>query len=225
MFHTPGLPSREREGPVAIGMDSQQALQQMLASMMQMQLDADRRREEHEERDREERRQIREEERQARKDKDAREAAEKEAWEQRHAEMAASQKELEAEATEKREAKAVERLAAEEARRKQDRLLKSLHPMETTEDLEVYLTGLEQTLMKCQVEEEEWVFYLTSNLKGKYKILMQGLTVDDEEDYQTVKGRLLEAAGFTTKEAGAILMALSTDFRRGMMACSTSRHC
>ena len=54
MFHTPGLPSREREGPVAIGMDSQQALQQMLASMMQMQLDADRRREEHEERDREE---------------------------------------------------------------------------------------------------------------------------------------------------------------------------
>ena len=36
MFHTPGPPSREREGPVAIGMDSQQALQQMLASMMQM---------------------------------------------------------------------------------------------------------------------------------------------------------------------------------------------
>ena len=68
------------------------------------------------------------------------------------------------------------------------------------------------------MEEEEWVFYLTSNLKGKYKILMQGLTVDDEEDYQTVKGRLLEAAGFTTKEAGAILMALSTDFRRGMTA-------
>ena len=117
--------------------------------------------------------------------------------------MAASQKELEAEATEKREAKAAERLAAEEARRKRDRLLKSLHPMETTEDQEVYLTGLEQTLTKCQVEEEEWVFYLT-NLKGKYKILMQGLSVDDEEDYQTVKGRLLEAAGFTTKEAGAI---------------------
>ena len=88
--------------------------------------------------------------------------------------------------------------------------------METTEDLEVYLTGLEQTLTKCQVEEEEWVFYLTSNLKGKYKILMQGLTVDDEEDYQMVKGRLLEAAGFTTKEAGAILMALTIDFRRGM---------
>ena len=104
--------------------------------------------------------------------------------------MAASQTELEAEATEKREAKAAERLAAEEARRKRDRLLKSLHPMETTEDLEVYLTGLEQTLTKCQVEEE-WVFYLTSNLKGKYKILMQGLTVDDEEDYKTVKGRLL----------------------------------
>ena len=92
MFHTPGLPSREREGLVAIGMDSQQALLQMLASMMQMQLDADRRREEHEKRDREERRQIREEERQARKDKDAREATEKKAWEQCHAEMAAIQK-------------------------------------------------------------------------------------------------------------------------------------
>ena len=65
----------------------------------------------------------------------------------------------------------------EVVRRKNERLLRSLQPMKEKEDLETYIQGLEHTLTQCQVEEEEWLFYLTANMTGKYSNLVQGLAV------------------------------------------------
>ena len=39
-------------------------------------------------------------------------------------------------------------------------------------------------------------------MAGKYLELEQGLTVDPEDDYPTLKSRLLEAASFTKRDAG-----------------------
>ena len=96
---------------------------------------------------------------------------------------------------------------ADNLRRKNERLLKSLHPMRENGDLETYIKGLEHTLIQCQVDEE-WLFYLTANMTGKYATLVQGLSVAEDENYVSVKNRLMEAAGLTSREAGIQLFQL-----------------
>ena len=136
-------------------------------------------------------------------------------WEERQAELEARRRELDEEAAEKRAAKEAEKREAEATRKRYDRLLKSLHPMREKDDLETYITGMEHMLQQCQVEEAEWVFYLTVNLSGRYATLVHGLTIDEDDGYETVKGRLLEAAGFMTTDVGSKLLAMdSRDIKR-----------
>ena len=234
-FHTPGPPQKEKDHRATADIGALDAMQQMLTAMLQMQMENDRRREEREEcheereaRDREERCRIQEEdwlghkereecewviheeESHVRKEKEARELAEKVMLEERQAELEARRQELDKEAAEKRAAKEAEKREAEATRKWYDRLLKSLHPMRENDDLETYLTGMEHTLQLCQVEEAEWVFYLTVNLSGHYATLMHGLTIDEDNGYETVNGRLLEVAGFTTTDAGSKLLAMDS---------------
>ena len=54
------------------------------------------------------------------------------------------------------------------------------------------------------------MFYLTVNLCGRYATLVHGLTIDEDDGYETVKGRLLEAAGFTTTDARSKLLAMDS---------------
>ena len=54
--------------------------------------------------------------------------------------------------------------------------------MREKDDLETYIKGLEHTLIQCQVDEEEWLFYPTANMMGKYATLVQGLLVAEVEN-------------------------------------------
>ena len=47
---------------------------------------------------------------------------------------------------------------------------------------------------------------------------MQGLTIDDDEEYEAVKGRLVEAAGLMTMDAGQQLFQLDSADTRGKSA-------
>ena len=71
---------------------------------------------------------------------------------------------------------------ADNLRRKNERFLKTLHPVREKDDLETYIKGLEHTLIQCQVDEEEWLFYPTANMMGKYATLVQGLLVAEDEN-------------------------------------------
>ena len=77
---------------------------------------------------------------------------------------------------------------------------------------------MEHILLQCQVDEGEWLFYLTANMSGRYAALVQGLTIDDDEEYEAVKGRLVEAAGLTTMDAGQQLFQLDSTDTRGKSA-------
>jgi len=87
-------------------------------------------------------------------------------------------------------------------KRRKDRLLNHLAKIGSSDDLEAYLEHTEHHLQHCEVEQEEWQFYLTSNLTGRHLELVQGLTVADDDGCATVKARLLEAAGYTRRDAG-----------------------
>ena len=82
-------------------------------------------------------------------------------------------------------------------------MLRTITKIGPKDDLEAYLENMEHHLTHCKVEEAEWPLFLTANMSGKYLELVQGLTIDPEEDYATLKGRLFEAAGFTKRDAGA----------------------
>ncbi len=97
---------------------------------------------------------------------------------------------------------------AEVLRKKHERQLRTLQPIREEDDLETYIKGLEHTLIQCQVDEEEWLFYLTANMTGKYATLIQGLSVAVEENYVSVKNHLMEAAGLTARDAGIQLFQL-----------------
>ncbi len=45
-------------------------------------------------------------------------------------------------------------------------------------------------------------------MTGRYAALVQGLTITDDEDYKVVKGRLLEASGLTSMDAGQQLFSV-----------------
>ena len=57
-----------------------------------------------------------------------------------------------------------------------------------------------------------------ANISGRYAALVQGLTKDDDEEYEAVKGRLLEAAALTTMDAGQQLFQLDSADTRGKTA-------
>ena len=57
-----------------------------------------------------------------------------------------------------------------------------------------------------------------ANMSGRYAALVQGLTIDDDEEYEAVKGRMLEAAGLTTMDAGQQLFQLNSTDTRGKTA-------
>ena len=113
-----------------------------------------------------------------------------------------------------------ERKLADAGRRKQERLLRTITKIGENY-LEVYLDGLEHHLQLCQVEEAEWPMYLTANMTGRYAELVQGLTIDPDEPYTKVRGRLLEAACFTTRDAGLKLLQMETKDIRGKTALET----
>ena len=96
-----------------------------------------------------------------------------------------------------------DRLKEETKRRQHERLLRTITKIGPKDDLEAYLENMEHHLTHCKVKEAEWPLFLTANMSGKYLELVQGLTIDPEEDYATLKGRLLEASGFTKRDAGA----------------------
>ena len=148
------------------------------------------------------------------------EAEERRAAEGRAELRAAEKKAKEEDLAEQRREEAERRLA-ETAQRKKERLLRSIAKITRDEDLEVYLDGLEHHLQQCQVEEEEWQLYLTANMTGKFAELVQGLTIDPDEPYAKLRGRLLEAAGLTARDAGLTLLQLEMKDLRGKTALET----
>ena len=133
-----------------------------------------------------------------RREREDREAQEKRTLAELEAECECTRRAVELEAAEKLAVLEKVRREAEALRKKNEHLLRTLHPINEKEDLEVYLTGMEHILLQYQVNEGEWLFYLTANMSGRYAALARGLTIDDDEEYEAVKGRLLEAAGLTT---------------------------
>ena len=63
--------------------------------------------------------------------------------------------------------------------------------------------------------------YLKANMTSRYTELVQGLTIDPDEPYTKVRGRLLEAAGFTTRDVGLKLLQMETKDIRGKTALET----
>ena len=167
-----------------------QAVKDMMAGMWQMQLQMEQAREERRDRERtlneEKRRREQEEVDRIRMEKDERDAKELREWREAVEETARLQREKEAAAATKLAQLEMDRLQMlkeqreanekrqdeDVVRRKNERLLRSLQPMKEKEDLETYIQGLEHTLTQCQVEEEEWLFYLTANMTGKYSTLV-----------------------------------------------------
>ena len=117
-----------------------------------------------------------------RREREDREAQEKRVLAELEAKCERTRRAVELEAAEKLAVLEKERREAEALRKKNERLLHTLHPIKEKEDLEVYLTGMEHILLQCQVDEGEWLFYLTANMSGRYAALMQGLAIDDDEE-------------------------------------------
>ena len=153
-----------------------------------------------------------------RREREDQETQEKQALAELEAELEHTRHVVELEAAEKLAVLEKERREVEALRKKNERLLRNLHPIKEKEDLEVYLNGMEHILRQCQVDEDEWLFYLMAKMSGRYAPLVQGLTIDDDEEYEAVKGRMLEAAGLTTIDAGQQLFQLNSADTRGKTA-------
>ena len=153
-----------------------------------------------------------------RREREDREAQEKQVLAELEAECERTRCAVELEAAEKLAVLEKARKEAEALRKKNERLVCTLHPIKEKEDLEVYLTGMEHILLQCQVDEGEWLFYLTANMSGHYAAFVQGLTLVNYEEYDVVKGWLLEAGGLTTMDAGRQLFQLDRADTRGKTA-------
>ena len=170
-FFTPATDRRQTQPEMDLQITMTQTMQTMFQGMWEMQLKVDEQREERRQRER--------------REKEERDAQEMREWKQTAEETTHLQREKDATAatrlaqleldrlhalTEQSEADE-QRRVADNLRRKNERLL---YPMREKDDLETDIKGLEHTLIQCQVDEEEWLFYLTANMTGKYATLVQG---------------------------------------------------
>ena len=104
--------------------------------------------------------------------------------------------------------------------RKVEARLRTIRKMGPTDELDAYLAMVEQTLKQCQVEETEWIGYITSGLSGQFLTLAQNIRGggEDEEKYVSFKARLLDVAGLTARSAGDLLFRLGPNDTKGKTA-------
>ena len=80
--------------------------------------------------------------------------------------------------------------------------------MRPTNDVELYVQGLENDLQQATIPRDCWKFTLTTRLTPVLKDLVSDLQVDHTADFEDGKARLLNCVGQTSTQAGQRVLQL-----------------
>ena len=121
------------------------------------------------------------------------------------------------------------RRVAENARRKQEernrqaeRFIEKIPVMYKSDDIELYIQGVESELRQTSYPQECWKAVLTSRLTPPMKELISDLQVDPHSTFLRIKNRLLDCAGQTSTHAGQELFNLRAKDMRGKSQLKSS---
>lgn len=82
-----------------------------------------------------------------------------------------------------------------------DSAIKAAPRLGPSDDLEVYVKNLEIHLRERKVPDQLWKTCMKSNLTGKWAEAVKSLFSKVDESFESMKARLMSAAGYTSREA------------------------
>ena len=80
--------------------------------------------------------------------------------------------------------------------------------MRPTDNVELYVQGLENDLQQATIPRDRWKLILTTRLTPVLQDLVSDLQVDHTADFEDVKARLLDCVGQTSAQAGQQVLEL-----------------
>ena len=106
-------------------------------------------------------------------------------------------------------------------RRRKDAIMAAIPKYQEKDDLEDYISSLEDHFRQCMISRKDWTFYLSALLTGKVAGLLSDIRETTDDDYDDVKAKLLRATGYTERDATYQYFNTKVDDIRGMSADHT----
>ena len=109
--------------------------------------------------------------------------------------------------------------------RETEAVISKIPPISSTDDVELYLQGLENELAQANYPRRKWKAVLTSRLSPTLKDLVADLQADSTSQFDYFKARLLDCMGQTPVKAGQSYHELrARDFKGKSMLRSCSNY-